>query len=448
MANRMNLTFSSTVTENAYAGITMVGLVLNQNSSVRGLDLDNSLNRGNTPDSNLISPGALNLEVYAGATWSAGLSGSFLKLYTPQGAGIPSGPTAGFLIYQEPYTGGGTVKFPIISTGTYSAPVGCTWRVYTLTDPEDDYHFGGATFSQLDLPFKQVYIPQPQIAFKNGYSGGIYNRVSAGGETFSNAAWADYTADSNNSPEISLFWEESPWSSVVGASSREWLNYDPQYFLFFYKPSKRKRKDGTQRNPGGFVHPPSIQGPTTYAQDTGPTSTGILRGYPSSVDGRVGGVTIDIPAGLTAGVSYISGWRRTEWPVGSTPSKPLRLDDGTQTAYAAFHPNQYFHTETAPDFNKSNLLPHNLTAAGNMKPWGFKGKVFAPTTPYELRNQHHIYFRFAIGISHYSAAGVRKVIFGPMSDTLRITPRAKFYGVQSVGYAIQPWVINWQARIV
>jgi hypothetical protein len=59
-----------------------------------------------------------------------------------------------------------------------------------------------------------------------------------------------------------------------------------------------------------------------------------------------------------------------------------------------------------------------------------------------------MYFRFAIGIFYDSPSGIRKVIFGPMSDTLRITPRAKTYGVEVYGYTQRKFIINWQARLV
>jgi hypothetical protein len=320
------------------------------------------------------------------------------------------------------------VDVSILAGATYDLPAGSSWRVFTLDDPLDDLSFGGATFTGPSLALDQIIIPQPQIAFKNPFSGYEGSGIAPDGATFSNAQWANYTLNSNEPPIIELFWEDG-----LGASN-SWLDYNAHYFLFYYRGRKKKgNNSGVSRGkvPGGFMHPASIPGPISSPSLTGPSCNGVLRGYPSSINNR------DVE-----NYNYISGWRTTEWPVGLTSGNPTRITDGTETSYNAFHPNQYLvnfacngllSLPTQPGQPFLNLRYTSLVpSAGN-----------GPT-----RFQKYMYFKFAIGIFYDSPSGIRKVIFGPMSETLRITPRAKTYGIEVDGYTQQQYVINWQARIV
>ena len=431
LKTEMQLTFSTKVTEDAYTGITMTGLTLNQNSSTLGTSLDTSWNRGNTPEDQPIDETTETLVAYAGVTWSAGLSGSYVRFWTPQNESFPQtslyGTASGLLINDEPYESGGNIKFPvdisILAGATYDLPTGSSWRVFTLDDPFDDLSFGGATFTGPSLDLDQIVIPQAQISFKNPL-----DVVEPNGATFTNVQFANYTAKSNITPQIGLFWEDGY------GGNNQWLNYDPHYFLFYYRGRKKKGgQNGRGKVPGGFMHPASVLGPIG-AGVTGPTCTGVLRGYPSSSNSRSADTGPDY---------YVSGWRTTEWPVGLTSGNPTFITEiGGTLSYSSFHPSQYLknievNQQTFPRLTAG--FPLNFRYQTNDNEYVTVGVP---------RNQKYMYFRFAIGIFYDSPSGIRKVLFGPMSDTLRITPRAKTYGVQVDGYAQREWIINWQARLV
>jgi hypothetical protein len=415
----MQLTFSSTVTENAYVGITMSGLTLNQNSSVLGTTIDTSWNRGPIPLYQSLSGDGKILMAYTGSTWSVGLSGSLLEIRNVQGGLLDVQTIIGEPSLYPPYVG-----FPLGTIGNaLVVTAGMYWRACRLDQQSDNLSFGGATFTGPSLDLDQIMIPQPQISFKNPSKPAFLG----GGATFTNVEWEIYTQDSNDTPRIGLFWEDGY------GGNNQWLNYNPHYFLFYYRGRKKKGGvNGREKQPGGFMHPASVLGPIGVGV-TGPTCTGVLRGYPSSVNNRDNDTN-----------NYVSGWRTTEWPVGLTSGNPTFITEmGGTLSYSSFHPNQYWANDLVnqtpfPYYSAGNQLPRYSSTDS---PTIYNGGMIP-------KNQRYMYFRFAIGIFYDSPSGIRKVIFGPMSETLRITPRAKSYGVQFDSYAIKKWIFSWQARLV
>ena len=439
----MQLSFSTTVTENAYAGITMSGptgggIILNQNSSIVGVDVDSSLNRGPISQGDVYPNGFTDFVMYAGATWTPGLSGSYLVFRDIQNAVVNTGPSP--LVLGEPYVSGPNVKFSLQQPlgVTVSLLEGYTWRAYRLDSLQNDYHFGGATsYGFPSASYDKMFIPQPQVTFKN--QSGLRSIIS--GATFSAGLWPPSSFPSNVSPLIQLYWDMEESGATGGT---EWLNYDPHYFLFFYKPTRKKGPLGNRiRVPSGYKHPANIPGPLTYNGLTGPTASGVLRNYPSSINGRT-------DVGL-----YRTGWRTTEWPVGSTAGNPTTISADTidNNAYAAFHPNQYMKIPSNA-FNDPNLLPYTFipgmsgaTGPSVLEVWG-AGTPFKSNALFYSSKQSYLYFRFAIGIFYNSPTGIRKVVFGPMSDTLRITPYGKVCGREEDGFEQKLWLYKWQARLV
>ena len=224
--------------------------------------------------------------------------------------------------------------------------------------------------------------------------------------------------DGNGIPgSIQGSWNQDGLRITYDTYDETFLNYNPKYFLFVYKKSKKQSKANTTQPNNRlngkygkyFAHPPSFSGGTNISTYKNFSGSELLNGTyePSFADFT------------------------TEWDVTS--------GKGKETTLNGFNPLRFYYpiiNGTTPFIGqeffpiKINDLISGNSGSVNVSTTTLKGyKKFLTkrTTPVEtyLKPRVDLYLKFAIVINDPNNPG--RYLIGPMSDTIKIFPKSGYF---------------------
>ena len=224
------------------------------------------------------------------------------------------------------------------------------------------------------------------------------------------------------SDELTPSWSDQLLRLRYQAYDTTFLNYNPKYFLFIYKPRERTRTVApvNMRLKNTYVHP------TNCYRDGG----GFIRGNPTYQN-----FSSSVP-NLGAGFNPLFSAFSTEWSVAPKTGEATILDGFDPLRFYALNAQSWqagyeFFPMAISDYNKVSV-----TTCKNKKRW--------PAALSAQKPRVTLHVKFAIVIQN--PYNTNNFIVGPYSEPITITPVAGYFNDGSE--TLQKYYYAWNVKII
>lgn len=213
------------------------------------------------------------------------------------------------------------------------------------------------------------------------------------------------------------------------------LAHNPKYFLFVYNSAAKYRKTcinypntriNNEKYGKYFAHPPNITGSLN--------TTAVSNAAYANFSGNT-----PITSGTNPNFSSFS----TEWNVNTNTGQP--------TVLTGFNPLRFYWNINTASSVASEFFPWPVADSGSLSVTTarnfdrFAGANHSPT-PLPPTPRVNLYVKFAIVVDDPSNVG--RYIIGPMSDTIKVYPRAGYFDDDINMTGTQKYYYTWTTRYV